>query len=366
MRIAVDTRPLSGPIVGIGRYTVNMLEQMISEDEDNTWFLYSDKPLLFDLKVQHKVVVRTGQVKDRFMSFVWSQIVFSIWARIDKIELFWSPRHHLPLFLPRKVKKVVSIHDLVWCYFPNTMMWQNLLLERLLMPISIKMADKIISVSQSTAEDLKSKFMDLEDKILMIPEAAGKLEDHQSEVALASPYLLFVGTLEPRKNLKNLLQAFRKVVDEGMTDHSLIIAGGQGWRKESIEDVIKGLSLEESVQVLGYVEDKALHALYRNAYALVLPSLYEGFGLPLLEAMQYGTPVISSNVSAMPEIVGDAGILVDPQSVDELSGAIIELLSSERLRDKLSKRSVKQASKYSWEESALKTLSLFQALNRDC
>jgi glycosyltransferase involved in cell wall biosynthesis len=233
------------------------------------------------------------------------------------------------------------------------------------MPISLKMADRIISVSRSTARDLTGNFRGLEHKISVIPEAASMMECRRIDSTVDQPYLLFVGTLEPRKNLNRLLQAFRKVIDSGIGEYSLIIAGGQGWSRDSLERIIEDLSLEQFVKVLGYVEDKFLHALYRNAYAVVLPSLYEGFGLPLLESMQYGTPVISTNVSAMPEIVGDAGILVDPLSVDEISAAIIRLLSDQALREKLSKRSIRQASKYSWKDSAMKTHDLFRALNKE-
>ena len=365
MRIAVDARPLSVPIVGIGRYTLNLLEQMLFQDEDDTWYLYSDKPLIFEFGERKKVRVRTGRVKNRLMSLVWSQIVFSFWARKDRIDLFWSPRHHLPVLLPSEVKKVVSIHDLVWCYFPKTMMWQNRFLERLLMPISLKMADRIISVSKSTANDLTGNFRGIEHKINVIPEAASMMDNLDIDSTVDQPYLLFVGTLEPRKNLKRLLRAFRKVIDNGIREYALIIAGGQGWSRDSLESVVEDLSLEKSVKVLGYVEDKTLHSLYRNAYAVVLPSLYEGFGLPLLEAMQYGTPVISANVSSMPEIVGDAGILVDPLSVEEISAAMIKLLSDRVLREKLSERSIEQASRYSWKDSAMKTHDLFRALTEE-
>lgn len=362
MRIAVDARPLSVPITGIGQYTLQMLTEMIEQSPAEwRWFLYSDRPLLIDFTGHAKVRIRISGFSPRFFSTIVSQLAYPVWARMDEIDLFWSPRHHLPRFFLHHLGRVVTIHDLVWMRYPETMLRLNLLLEKLLMPASLRLADKVTSVSIATEADLRKEFPDTSNKLTTIPAAATLISENNDSMP-EQPYFLFVGTLEPRKNLFTLLNAFSILMARGVHSHKLLVAGGPGWGDEVLESRISELKIESKVELCGYVPEQKLHHLYRHATGLLMPSLYEGFGMPLLEAMQYGTPVITSNCSSLPEVAGQGGILVNPESANEICEAMERLITEPDLRSQLSRKAVAQASRYSWQNSAAKLLKLFSEL----
>lgn len=362
MRIAVDARPLSVPITGIGQYTLQMLTELIKQSPaDWQWFLYTDRPLLIDFTSHAKVSLRSSGFSARFLSTIVSQIAYPVWARIDEIDLFWSPRHHLPRFFLHRLSRVVTIHDLVWMRYPETMLGLNLLLEKLLMPTSLRLADKVASVSLATEADLRKEFPDTSNKLITIPAAATFISENNDCVP-EEPFFLFVGTLEPRKNLLTLLDAFSMLMTRGVHSHKLLVAGGPGWGDETLESRISDLKIESKVELCGYISEQKLHQLYRHATGLLMPSLYEGFGMPLLEAMQYATPVITSNCSSLPEVAGEGGLLVNPESADEICEAMERLITEPDLRSQLSRNAVAQAGRYSWRTSAAKMLKLFSEL----
>jgi glycosyltransferase involved in cell wall biosynthesis len=351
MRIAVDARPLS----------VNQ------SPADWQWYLYSDRPLLIDFadhdfSGHEKVRIRINGFSARFISTIVSQIVYPVWARMDKIDLFWSPRHHLPRLFMHPLKTMVTIHDLVWMRYPETMLKLNLLLEKWLMPVSLGRADRVASVSMATTADLRAEFPVAMNKLITIPGAA-TFVDEGSRSGPEEPFFLFVGTLEPRKNLLTLLQAFGRLMERGVHSHRLLIAGGSGWGGEILESRLSDLGIESNVELRGYVTEQELHYLYRHATGLLMPSLYEGFGLPLLEAMQYGTPVITSDCSSLPEVAGSGGIMVNPESADEICEAMQRLIAEPDLRSQLSRNAIEQAGRYSWQNSAAKMLEVFASLS---
>jgi glycosyltransferase involved in cell wall biosynthesis len=243
---------------------------------------------------------------------------------------------------------VLTIHDLVWKKFPETMKPANLFVEKLLMPASVRLASAIIAVSKSTAEDIQHCFQSSPEAIKLVYEAAELDQRLNLQREISDPYFLFVGTNEPRKNLARLLEGYDQYRKSGGSLR-LVIAGSVGWGEETRP--------AESVKILGYVDDHRLDGLIRFSTALLLPSLYEGFGLPILEALQRGVPVITSNVSSMPELAGEAGILVNPLVSAELSDAMARM-SDSNLRDAYAKQSLSQASKFSWENAAKETLSI--------
>lgn len=357
MRIAVDARPLCVPTFGIGRYTRALLDRMTA-DTSVQWFLYADRPLLVDYSDRPNVTQRTFGAANRLLSLIRTQWTFARWARQDAVDVFWSPRHHLPLRLDRRIRAVVTIHDLVWKYYPETMLPANRLVERLLMPSSLRRADAIIAVSEATGQDLGRFYPKAMTKTRVIPEAAEALAGITPPTS--DRYFLFVGTLEPRKNLARLLSAFAAAKRSGLDDCRLVIAGAQGWGPE-LHANIKSRTLEGQVELLGHVDDRTLHEKMAGAIALCLPSLYEGFGLPALEAMQYGTPVIGANVSSIPEVVADGGILVDPMSPAQMTDAMLSLARDDALRARLSGQARVQAKRFSWDQAATQTLTLLRS-----
>jgi len=362
MRIGVDARSLSEPITGIGRYTLNLLQEMAANDS-NEWVLYSHRPLQQGDWNKVNITVRTWNLPKwaRILRMLWAQSALPLMAKKDEIDLFWSPAHRLPRHLPSSITSVVTIHDLVWKHAPETMRPFSQKLDARLMPEAIKMADWVIAVSKWTAKDLIVEVPEAEQKTSVIYEA-GFLTSSQliSNGNLDEKYLLFVGTLEPRKNLPRLLKAYSLLSYAIKDEYSLIIVGGKGWGEDDINSIVKQLDIEKYVQILGYLSDKELASVYQEASMLVMPSLYEGFGLPLLEAMSVGVPVVTSNISSMPEIVGDAAVLVDPYNVNSIKEGVEKVLTDSKLRSRLSDAGYEQSKIFSWERSARETLLVFE------
>lgn len=343
MKIGIDARPLTVPTFGIGRYTRELISRLVQLPGNHQWYLYADRPLLID--PLHNVTVRQFHEHQPIMSLLRTQVTFAHWAQLDKLDVFWSPRHHLPICL--EIPQVVTIHDIVWKKFPNTMQKANRFIESLLMPPSLKRATSVIAVSEATKADLIAEFKIAPEKIQVIYEAAAELTLPKNTASESEgDYYLFVGTNEPRKNLNRLLQAHAGYLDRGGTKE-LLIVGSAGWGDQA--------KPQSGCKMLGYVDDARLDSLLRDAYALVMPSLYEGFGLPLLEAIQRGVPVITGNVSAMPEIAGQAGLLVNPMRVEEISAAMTEM-AKPSIRANLQRHCQTQAQKFSWDSAASQTL----------
>jgi glycosyltransferase involved in cell wall biosynthesis len=259
-------------------------------------------------------------------------------------------------------KLVVTVHDLAFLvtpqFFPRD--WRTLF--RLGLRAAVRRADAILTPSRNTAEDLLSRTPVDPAKVHVIPLAAAVTSGSEGDEVLSRlkihpPYLLFVGTLEPRKNLVRLIRAYRRAAASGIP-HALVLTGPLGWHHQQLHREL-ALRGPGEVVLTGAVPDQDLDPLYRNATALVYPALYEGFGLPILEAMTRGVPVITSNTSSMPEVAGEAALGVDPGSVREIAAAIEALATDGALAEKLSKRGLARAERFSWEETARLTLQVY-------
>ncbi|HWQ68126.1 MAG TPA: glycosyltransferase family 1 protein, partial [Methanospirillum sp.] len=233
---------------------------------------------------------------------------------------------------------------------------------------AIKYADTIITLSKHGKSELLSHFSIDKDRIQITPLAAHDtfkpINNTQwclEKYHIPPDYILFIGTLEPRKNLKTLLVSYLALPLEIKEKHNLVIAGGEGWLHNEIDQLIK--RNQKHIRYLGYVPEQDLPSLYSGALFFVYPSYYEGFGLPILEAMACGTPVITSDVSSMPEITGDAAILCNPHDYLEFSNKLLMLINDEGLRSELSKKGVIRAAQYSWEDTAIKTLKIYKDTN---
>lgn len=362
MRIGVDVRSLSEPITGIGRYTVSLLKLMVL-DKSHEWVLYSHRPILHNHWSQKNITVNTLNLPKwiKGLYILWSQLILPFWMKRDNIDVFWSPAHRLPIFLPKSIASVVTIHDLVWRFAPSTMRPIGKFLDSFFMPKSVRIADKVITVSKATAQNLSNEVPKAKQKIEIIYEAGtitfGRLIKKENKY---KKYLLFVGTLEPRKNLPRLLKAYSLLPDCIKEEYSLVIVGGRGWGNDNIESIIENLDIKKYVKILGYLNDKELIKTYQKASLFIMPSLYEGFGLPLLEAMSAGVPVVTSNISSMPEIVGNAAVLVNPYNVKSIKVGIMKVLTDARLRLFLSKAGLKKSKNYSWNKASKKTLLVFE------
>ena len=292
---------------------------------------------------------------------LWAQSILPFWAKQDNVDLFWSPAHRLPRYLSKSTASVVTIHDLVWRYAPETMRPFSRFLDAKFMPEAISIADKVIAVSVSTAQDIFIEAPKVESKTLVIYEAGLLSGEIMNDVDNSKgKYILFVGTLEPRKNLRRLLQAYSLLSVSIRHQYSLLIVGGEGWGNENLELIIAQLNIKKFVTLLGYLSNKELINTYSNACLFVMPSLYEGFGLPLLEAMSFGVPVVTSNISSMPEVGGKAAILVDPHSVISIKNGIEKVLLSNDLWDELSLNGLERSKLFSWDKASKETIDVFE------
>ena len=361
-RIGVDARLLAEEVTGIGRYTVEVLSRLTLAGHE--WFLYSHQPIIVGKWEMSNVHLRTDNFPGRGLRMLWAQSVMPFRAWRDEIDLFWSPAHRLPSLLPARVARVVTVHDLVWKHAGETMRPMSRWLDSILMPEAVRLADRVITVSGHTAEDLLREMPSARGKVSPIPLGTSFLAPAASRESLTSlgltePYFLFVGTLEPRKNLTRLLEAFARLPDSLRNGAVLAIAGGKGWGGVDVATIAERFGIGDRVRVLGYVDDSQLATLYAHALFLAMPSLYEGFGLPLLEAMSHGTPVLTSNCASMPEVAGDAGVLVDPCDVDSVAHGLSELLSHDARRNALACLAKTHAASFSWDRAAEDTLRIF-------
>jgi glycosyltransferase involved in cell wall biosynthesis len=365
MHVGVDARLLSGPLTGIGRYTLELSKALIRCTPVQL-SLYT--PSRVDDQTQQHLrpaLLKSGSFKSRLFKMAWSQTTLPYWANKDRIDLFWGATHRLPRFLPQSIARVVTIHDLVWKYAPQTMRPLSLIIEKRLMPEAMKLADLVMVDSQGTADGIADTFPQYASKVRLVhlgataqisPPGFTSLSQH----GIHRPYFLFVGTLEPRKNLERLIEAYALLPKSQRDKLSLVIAGGKGWGNVDLLTLLKKNKLQESVKLLGYVDEQQLAALYANARFLAMPSIYEGFGLPLVEAMQYGTPVLTSNTGCLAEIAGDAGILVDPLSIESISHGIGQLILDNRLLETLKVNAMSRSRQFTWQRCAEETLSVFK------
>ena len=362
-RIGVDARQLSTQVSGIGRYNAEVLSRLVEMGHE--WFLYSHRPLVLGDWDRPNVLARTAGISHTYLRMLWSQSVMPWWASQDGLDLFWSPLHRLPLVMPPGLARVVTIHDLVWRHAGQTMRPLNRLLDQTLMPQAVGTADRVVAVSTSTAADIEREMPFAAGRVRAIPLGAAELgepgpRESLEALGLSGPYFLFVGTLEPRKNLGRLLEAWSRLPPGLAGGAVLAVAGGAGWGGVDVQAMVLRLGLQDRVRILGFVSDQQLATLYAHALFLAMPSLYEGFGLPLLEAASRGVPVLTSDISSMPEVAGDAGVLVSPLDVDSIVKGLAQMLDDTKFRSDLARRAVASAQRFSWDRSARRTMEVFE------
>lgn len=291
------------------------------------------------------------------------------------LDVFHASAHYFsqitPFYLNFGTKKVLTIHDLIPLIYPETVdnkqffwFWKNTL------KLIKNRADAIIVISNHTKMDCIKYLRIPEEKLRVIYEAADEIfkpynnkEEIQiylkNKYGIKFPFILSVGTLEKRKNISYLLKAFYKLKKAG-NDHKLVIVGKMGWKYKKIFDTLNELDLKKDVIFTGYVPNEDLVKLYNTADLFVFPSIYEGFGLPPLEAMACGTPVITSNTSSLPEVVGNAGITVDPYDPKVLANEMYHILTNDDFKAELSKKSLERAKLFSWKQTAKETWNVYE------
>lgn len=365
MKIGIISERLNRPMTGVGTYTYNLIKEISKILPEDSIYLI-DYTNHYTFGSLNKITFGSFVVNIPKKSYIWhlySQ--FKLRENNFDLDIIHSPENSTLVTKLKSQKKIITVHDIRQHVFPEFNI--ETMLSYLFLPTTLKNADKIITVSNSTKNDIINYFQISADKIQVIYEAADKkfkpLEHEdllpiKKKYSLNFPFILYVGNLSKHKNIPQLIKAFYNIRKLDC-NHKLVIAGKKKWKYKEIFDLIDKLDLHDEVIFTGYVSDKDLPALYNLADLFVYPSIYEGFGLPPLEAMACGCPVITSNTSSLPEVVGDAGIMVDPYDVDELSTAIFKVLSNDVVRKDLVIKGLDRVKMFSWEKCAKDTINVY-------
>jgi len=368
-KIGIIANSLNDEKTGIGQYLFNLLRCILDIDKENEYFLINYKDNSCRLCSSNLKVKKIDNFFKPYIGPHGWHLSLPYRLKKDNFDLIFNPSQ-IPTFFRFSSPYIINICDLIPLLFPE-LCWgkSRKLFYQCLLPKTLKNASKITTLSHHTKKDLMKYFNISEDKIMTIhiavdsnkykPLAKEKISEVRQKYNINLPFILYVGTLEPRKNIVRLIESFYKVRKNG-NEHKLVITGKKGWKYKNIFETVRRLNLSDEIIFTDYVPDKDLPALYNAADLFVYPSIYEGFGLPPLEAMACGTSVITSNTSSFPEVVGSAGIMVNPYDVDELAEKISEVIGSDKLKEELSRKGLEQAKMFSWEKCARETLEVFK------
>jgi glycosyltransferase involved in cell wall biosynthesis len=368
VRIAIDASSVPPLPAGAGVYAIELVRAMAERDRHDGYALFARGAWADDVTAGRKNWRwECVGARSRPARLTWEQLRLpSRVARLD-IDVLHSTHHTLPL-RPMQAARVVTIHDLTFFRIPARYPLVRRIYFQTLTRLSARVAEAVIVPSETVASDAARILMLDPAKVHVVYEAAGAryapvAPDAARAVArrhgVEPPYVLSVGSLEPGKNRSRLIRAMARLRAEGFP-HRLVIIGQPAWKHEAEQRLPEELGIEDGVHVLGYVAGEDLPALYCAADVCALPSLYEGFGLPVLEAMACGTPVLTSDVSATAEVAGDAAVLVDPLSVDAITDGLRRLLRDGGLRSELARRGRERAGEFSWKRAADETHAVYR------
>jgi len=383
VRIALDLSLVPGQRVGVGQYAYQLASALARVDRANSYVLYpvfyfivnpeyyrTELPVAANMRIAHR------RLPPRLVQFLWrrdrsEQFKEYLLGRADIVHstTFCAPRFRAP-----RRRLVVTIHDCTFVTHPEFHLPANI--EHCLRGtrLAIERADALIAVSESTRRDLIERMGAPADRIVVTREAAdpglarvtdaARLAAVRRRYELPERFILFLGAMEPRKNVLRLIEAFATLRPALRRETVLVVAGAHGWLNDSVRERVGKLGLAESVRFPGYIAGDDVAALYSLATVFAYPSMWEGFGLPVLEAMACGTPVLTSDVSALPEVAGDAALLVSPTDVEAIADGLTRLLDDAALRADLAARGLRRAAAFSWERCARETLAVYTSVVR--
>jgi len=369
MKIAINTLLLYKTKVGMGKYIVELVNRVPKKDKRNKYLLYvsRDNRHFFNLSSDNIEIKEIPRIfSNPFLKIFWEQcfLPFYIWK--NNVDLYHAPGFVLPFFRINKVPFLMTVADMTFFSHPQHHKTIKNIYFKHMIPFSLKKAEKVITISENTKKDVIEQTNTVPSKIKSILLGVDKIfldkkNSRDKKVLdkynIKKPYILFVGMLEPRKNIKGLIEAFYLV--QNKHDNDLIIVGKKGWMYQDIFKLVKKLKLEGEVIFTGYLPDEDLPSLYSNATCFVYPSFYEGFGIPIVEAMACGCPVITSNNSSMREVAGEAAILVNPYNVEEIKDAIEKVIYNPKEKKRLQKLGFQNVKRFNWDKMAEETINMY-------
>ena len=372
MRVALELQPCFGVRSGIGTYTFEIAKRLCSDggiEFQGNVFNFAGRN---DLSQVLDVLPPHMAATNKLMPYgVFRRIWHTVPISYDSLFPHADITHFFNYIVPPHIKGTVinTVYDMAYKLYPKTLNPRNLARITRDIRYSVERSQCIVTISESAKREILQEF-DLDEKAVQIiyPSfspltSALPLEQLKTRFGITGAYILFLGNLEPRKNIERLLSAFAHLTREVLPDYQLVVAGQKGWLFDGIFRTVEQLHLEDRVIFTGYISAEEKSTLYRHAALFAFPSLYEGFGIPILEAMSVGAPVLCSNTSSMPEVAGDAAVLVDPLDVEDIADGMYRLLTDDALRAEKIAAGYTQAAKFSWDDSAQKLMELYLSLS---
>lgn len=360
MTIGIDASKIAKKIkTGTETYSAELIKALAKIDQRNDYILYSPSPISDKLPDLPK----NFQIKVLPFTKGWTQIRLSLEMLFNKPDILFMPAHTLPMRFPKKT--VCTIHDLGFIHFPELYSAKELRYQSWALRHALKHAYHIIAVSEFTKKDLAEQFHLDPQKITVVYEAYDKEKFQPSSTKKSDPpTILFIGRLEEKKNIINMIRAFGRLRENPAIKHRFVLAGKPGFGYDKIQSEIKKLPADvaRDIKLPGYVSEDVYLELLKNADILFFSTMFEGFGLPVLEAMACGIPVVASNRTSLPEIVSDAGLLVDPANAEDMAAALAKIILDENLKKDLIVKGLARAQQFSWQKTAQETLKVFESL----
>lgn len=367
MKVALELQPCCGNRSGIGQYTYELAKRL--HDQGNLEFcgnlfnFLSRNNNAEALAGIHMPIQTSTLFPYGIYRRIWNMFPMpygSLFQSIADLNVFFN--YIVPPRIEGKV--ITTIHDMTYLRFPETMDRRNLKRLKNGIQHSVKRSNRILTDSEFSKREIVELLSVPEHKVSVVSCApsltsdVASFADLKQKYKITHPYVLYVGTIEPRKNLSRLVNAFAQLKERENLSHQLVLAGGKGWENEDIYQMVDKMFHNGEVIFTGYVTNAEKNALYQNAELFVFPSLYEGFGIPPLEAMTFGCPVVSSNAASLPEVVGDAAELVDPMNTESIAKGMWKVLSDNLYRAELVQKGYKQVKKFNWDDSAKKLMQI--------
>jgi glycosyltransferase involved in cell wall biosynthesis len=365
LRIAILADPLDRQYAGVHIYTRELIRAMAAMEHPHEIILIRPEKK-GDIEGVTEWVVPILPIPGHQSLRLFVQIPLLLRRR--KVDIVLEPAHFGPFNLPKRIKRITFIHDLTPLLFPEMHTFHGQLLQKIFLPGILRRADHVLVNSAYTQSDLISHFPFCRNKstVTLLGKEALFKPDHRPEILekyqIKKPYFLYTGTIEPRKNLLTLLKAFHGFKEQTGLPHQLVWVGKSGWKNKEIFEAIQSSPFRKNIVQTGYVLREELPALYSQAEVFVYPSLYEGFGLPILEAMACGAPVITSNTSSMPEVGGEAALYIDPLDHKALLSHLINLTGNREFHQEKVATSLQQAARFDWANTARKSLQVMEKL----